>query len=115
MAPRYTEWCPDDPAAKAFDPARAPHRYGRRLDIGRPTAASSRKTISGPQDLDDDWLARNVSIDPETDVGSSFPHLVSVPYSVRESPTFWSDFGRFCSKLDRNSSFVDRMTSEEAL
>ena len=28
---------------------------------------------------------------------------------------FWSDFGRFCSKLDRNSSFVDRMTSEEAL
>ena len=28
---------------------------------------------------------------------------------------FWSDFGRFCSKLDRNSSFVDRMTSGEAL
>lgn len=26
---------------------------------------------------------------------------------------FWSDFGRFCSKVHQESSFLDRMTSDE--
>jgi len=85
-----TEWCggwPATPANGLLDALRpaagllgAQRRAVSSNTFRVPAHKSVLKTIYGPQDLDDDGLARNVTIDPATDPGTSFPHMVSVPY-----------------------------------